>query len=1059
MKKTLFAFCALLATLQTMPSSAQEDNLPAKGVFLETYTPPVAYEKITEVYAADAGKMATEWTSAGFAQNSKGYYSTGSYAANADIYANAPAISLPRPSAGEKVVLHLKHRYETETAWDFLRVEVNGEEAFRISGKTGWVDNYIDLSRWAGKDAQISLHLASDGTIQGNGWDIQQLEVMTGVRTIVPTAAAKARKSKPIVAATAGTPSTITIQDIKSETFPEAIFVDFTVTDGNGNFVPGLTEDDFVVTDYYSQMLGCRKLIVSNSVQRSPVDIVFLVDNSGSMQDNQQKVKAAVSSLLDSLEQTCDARVGLVRFGQTTDLCPEYGVAETGLAENKFFFSVKDDTDFSTFKDEIWNRNVENGYYEPYYEVLNWAAAQSFDYRSNARKVFILLGDESPTDSNNNKKCDHSTMSSLSATAVGNILANKNIQVFCIVDNSYASLFTPITTATNGEIGNIESADYNEILGSFASSIKNTYTLRYCLDIDPSQVDPTVERPVTVALSNDTNIFGTSSYNPIASPNIFRTEATIALDAISQNQNVNVPVGVIVKRNGYDINDVKLYYKDENASNYIVLQKAGTDGTPVGDLTTFDFVIPASSVNPPHVKYYFEATTHNAINDKTVIVKTPPSKQDFFAWTFPVKPNYAPVISDKLITPSTVYPCMDVEVCVTITDETEYVKTATLSYKVQKTPAVYNSITMTANGNRYCGTIPAMAVKEDNVEWFITAEDNNGTLGWYGTAEYPQELPLNNDVPESSSDPLTLIIGTYANVIQGCEAMKNDDELYAYFVNNCGDLQLAGHSEWNGHESGFNFNVYKDSDPTDGRKDGYYENEKIILKLLHNGKLFDVTPSQDLHYYTGDARFKQLSGVVGAGVPHLEVKENNTVVSNDTIVDFGVSQTSVSKTFTIQNVGCEVMAISRLAVSDDTNFTLTNPIASDLFLYPGDSHTFTVTYSGQSSATATVYVSTNANPQNFSFKVRGTHQSNPCEGVEFNDLGVLVEVSTSVEAGETLLVEVCNVQGGVLDTVANMTINTDQTYTSYIVKHNYGSGVYIITVIRNGIPCSHVFIN
>ena len=39
------------------------------------------------------------------------------------------------------------------------------------------------------------------------------------------------------------------IINVNTENYPEAIFVEFTVTDSEGEFVPNLTVDDFIVKD------------------------------------------------------------------------------------------------------------------------------------------------------------------------------------------------------------------------------------------------------------------------------------------------------------------------------------------------------------------------------------------------------------------------------------------------------------------------------------------------------------------------------------------------------------------------------------------------------------------------------------------------------------------------------------------------------------------------------------------------------------------------------------------------------------------------------------------
>ena len=93
------------------------------------------------------------------------------------------------------------------------------------------------------------------------------------------------------------------IINVNTENYPEAIFVEFTVTDSQGDFVPNLTVDDFIVKDNGTKKYGCKRLVQDLSELRLPVDIVFLVDNSGSMEKPQKKVDIALPNLLNGFKE------------------------------------------------------------------------------------------------------------------------------------------------------------------------------------------------------------------------------------------------------------------------------------------------------------------------------------------------------------------------------------------------------------------------------------------------------------------------------------------------------------------------------------------------------------------------------------------------------------------------------------------------------------------------------------------------------------------------------------------------------------------------------------
>ena len=81
---------------------------------------------------------------------------------------------------------------------------------------------------------------------------------------------------------------------VNTENFPEVMFVEFTVTDTNGNFIEGLTKDDFIIKDTGTFKYGCKRLLQDLTELSLPIDIVFLVDNSASMSDEQAKIRNAI---------------------------------------------------------------------------------------------------------------------------------------------------------------------------------------------------------------------------------------------------------------------------------------------------------------------------------------------------------------------------------------------------------------------------------------------------------------------------------------------------------------------------------------------------------------------------------------------------------------------------------------------------------------------------------------------------------------------------------------------------------------------------------------------
>jgi len=120
------------------------------------------------------------------------------------------------------------------------------------------------------------------------------------------------------------------------------------------------------------------------------VDIVFLMDNSGSMGDEQDAVREHVHAFVDELEaRGVNYQLGLCRFGASEN--SGHPIIEDGGALT---------SDPNYFKNDLWSRNVTSGGFEPGWDAL-YEAATAFSFRPGAQKVFILITDETPTDDGN----------------------------------------------------------------------------------------------------------------------------------------------------------------------------------------------------------------------------------------------------------------------------------------------------------------------------------------------------------------------------------------------------------------------------------------------------------------------------------------------------------------------------------------------------------------------------------------------------------------------------------------------------------------------------------
>ncbi len=1061
----MLCFCSSVFLFGKQPT---KDAFP-KGKFLQTRSENKYYDKVGEVYSASASKLASDWRNKGFSLQKKSgesIYATGKYAANANLSAESPKIQLPSIAEGEKLIVELDQSYKTETRYDFISVAVTegGQTTtvYSMSGMSSRIIDYIDLSNYAGKQIELSLLLTSDDSKQSDGWQIYNLDVYKAVET-----------SGVIQLRSASAPQVASLQilNINADAFPDAMFVEFTAKDANGDFVSGLDASDFSIWDNSSQMYGCAKLLERNTSMQPAIDVVFLVDNSGSMSTYYNRVNSAISSFLDGLGNQFDAQVSLMRFGQSSKNhdC-DYATMETDN-NNQFFFSIETLADRNYFLNTIWSRNEQTGYYEPYYEVLNWAANQNLPYRDYAKKVFILIGDEMVYDGTNDESCTYATTIDQSAVAAN--LLSKGIQTFPIISSSVQAIYneyTDIASQTGGVINNVNNTDYSPVLSDIAGTITGSYIYRYCVNGDENDMQPNIIRPVKVELSSNTSIFDEGGYTPMPAPHIVRTPATIALDNTVLPQTQNVTLGATVIRAGHNLDSIEFYYKQYNDANFAMVTQYPATGVITGDSISFSFTVPGAKVLDPNIAYYFRAYTSlvTGTGTQSYQISNPPNNQEYFAWTLAVDPNLPPAITDVTVS-SPVRQCTPITICAKVIDNTNNLKAVPkLYYRISKTPSVFIDIDMlpcsSLGSDMYCSTIPASAVQETNIEYYISAEDDYGTQGWYGTPTKPNVLNTNASV-NTSGYLFDVFISNYANVVMGCDPLVANDSVAAYFTNDCGDLQFAGGTRWNGIAGSFSVRVYGDSDPNDGYKDGFTDGETIFLKLIRGGIDYQLT-NNTIPFSTSAPQYAQLSSAVGPGTSKLTLKGNGVEITNNDNTpsssdntDFGSVSSSVVKTYEIQNTGCTDLLLNMVSVNDNTNFTLSS-IPQNQLISPNGSYSFDITYLAQADANATVTINNNSSNTNpFKFDIQGSVASpaGSCDDISISWLMNLtsayggVPQLTVAQNNPQVIIRIISLAGVIEQTVFDGTYAPGQ-YTGY-VNAGLAPGYHVLSIMCNGVAC------
>ncbi len=382
------------------------------------------------------------------------------------------------------------------------------------------------------------------------------------------------------------------------------------------------------------------------------------------------------------------------------------------------------------------------------------------------------------------------------------------------------------------------------------------------------------------------------------------------------------------------------------------------------------------------------------------------------------------------VTISPVYLCSEVTVQATITPINGNLQTIKLMYRQAYTPSVFISIEMLpcgSGGNTYCATIPAQGIGDMGTQWYILAIDDYGTLQFHGTSEAPKfAYPLIKTNPKTKE--MTLRIKREKLSIS-CKPLNTDDvakynglRLQAYYMNDCGDWeQNAAFYDIQGDEDEFVLKLYGDSDTSDGVKNGFYDGDKILLKIitLKNHYDYRFQSSPDITYQTnGDLEVEDdlvlwtASGIEITGNNH-SIASGETAVSTVDGTDFGKSNQPVSHNFTITAFKCNILYINGIRLDDNVNFTVSG--VPDLTkIEVGETRDFTITYTGTASATTKVKVYNNSEDSPlYVFTVTGEYDAGitAVENTEMNKLSVYTVDRTIVVENATEMVSVFDIFG------------------------------------------------
>jgi len=465
------------------------------------------------------------------------------------------------------------------------------------------------------------------------------------------------------------------------------------------------------------------------------VDIVFIMDNSGSMEEEQDAVRERVLDFVDDLAASAvDYALGLCRFGANEKeghpILEDAGV----LTSDPRYFQTK-----------VWGRNRVAGGYEPGWDAL-YEAANGFSYRPGAQKVLILITDETVTNDS------RANAGARSQEEVISLLRAKSITVFSLVNlsapyeepNHALSDYGTISEQTNGACFDIFSP-FGEILSFVSTEAARTYLVAYR---SSKPVLDGQERRVTATasyLAAQAECEG--RYVPGAAPKVQRTGETVALHEHAWAAGTTLAISAeITDTTEPFVESATLHYRQTGEASYATTSMVYASGIWTG-------TIPGASVKAPGCDYYISAT------DSQSTATTPTVDPRAHPHQVAVLPNVAPEITHTPVTSA--IEDVDIGVSARITDTTNQVARARLRYR-SVGELIYRDSGEMANTGRstYIATIPGGFVSTAGVEYYIEAVDDLGVNRTNGAPDSPHVIRV-------AHTPVILIHGIMGAEIVG----------------------------------------------------------------------------------------------------------------------------------------------------------------------------------------------------------------------------------------------------------------------------------------------------
>ena len=498
---------------------------------------------------------------------------------------------------------------------------------------------------------------------------------------------------------------------IDSDSFPflfleSAIDFNGIPYDGDPNNLPILTKDNFTITEdgRVQTVIGVTPPSGESSGNKI-ADILFVHDDSGSLDDEAAQVKANITSFVNQLAgNNIDFRVGLLPYGGGGGFSSPSGTLLNGGLLHDNSLSFTNDIDSMRF----------DGSTERAFDAMHLGASQT-TWRQSTQKIIVLVTDENNDSGNINE------------ATVTQTLKDNGVTVYGLTRGH--SEFDRIATATGGKVFNITS-DFSPILAEIGNTIGASYIVRYKtdnpnLDGQKRAVEVKINAEDQQGATQETIVTG--EYVAAPPVGIGLTSETQTLSSKGQRQGASLPILAKITRN--DIVDTSinasLFYKHatDSAYNSVVMTHISNG--------IYEAAIPSNIILEPYISYYISAS------DGSSTVTYPSSDPGNKPQTISILPNIPPTIQHAPLFSSVEN--KEILISAQVEDVTNQVDSVSIFYR-KAGESIYNEVGSSFGAPivSFSNYIPASATQDtDFLEYYIEAKDDFGVEGQYGSASSP----------------------------------------------------------------------------------------------------------------------------------------------------------------------------------------------------------------------------------------------------------------------------------------------------------------------------------